>query len=400
MNNKGKIQLSIIGALLVVLGLSIGTDFGHLVAKSESEIQVVAQTTYGNGNSDYDKIRPTQYYENHTKNELTVLFKKTENSVVQIMSKVSDNGAFIIVNGRSLENPSSKLGSGFVYDKTGYIITNNHVVEGAKDVDVTFVDGNVYSAKIVGADKSNDIAVLQITDDFSDENLVPVRLGDSSTLEVGQQVVAIGNPYGLSDTMTTGIISQTGRLLPNQEAGFSIPNVVQTDAAINPGNSGGPLLNLQGEVIGINTAIQSGTGEFSGVGFAVPSNTIKKIVPELITKGKYSHPWLGIVGANMIPDISKSLGLPKNYKGIFVSKVVKDGPADKGGVLEATFNANGEVKSGDVIISLDRKTVRGMDDLVLYISENKKIGDIVQITINRNNEMIDVDIILQERPVN
>ncbi|CAE6486272.1 Trypsin [Candidatus Nitrosotenuis uzonensis] len=396
LNKKEKILLSVIGILLITLGLNLLVDLGHFVARSESDLQLEKTPTI----NEIPKPESKPPDSVTSKNQLTILFKRVENSVVQITSKVSEKNQFITINGDPMERQSSRLGSGFVYDKDGRIITNNHVVENADDITVTFVDGNTYSVKVIGSDKFNDIAVLQITDDFSDEDLVPLSLGDSSQLEVGQQVVAIGNPYGLSDTMTTGIISQKGRLLPTQESGFSIPNVIQTDAAINPGNSGGPLLNMDGEIIGINTAIQSMTGEFSGIGFAVPSNTVKKVVPELIKNGKYAHPWLGIAGTNMTPDISKSLGVPKNYKGIFVSKVIKDGPADRAGILEATFNANGEAKSGDIIISIDGRSVRGMDDLILYISDNKEIGNKVQLTINRNNEIIDVYVTLQERPAN
>ena len=224
--------------------------------------------------------------------DLTSIFKKVENSVVQITSKVSTVDNNVIINGEPLQ--STRLGSGFVYDKEGRIITNNHVVEGSKTVNVTFVDGNTYTAKVVGTDPDNDIAVIQIIDNFSDENLVPLTFGDSSQLQVGQQVIAIGNPFGLSDTMTHGIISQVGRLLPNENLGFSIPDVIQVDAPINPGNSGGPLLNIQGEAIGMNTAIKTNTGEFSGVGFAIPSDSIQRIVPQLIKNGIYNHPWLGI----------------------------------------------------------------------------------------------------------
>ncbi len=396
MNKKEKILLSVIGVLLITLGLNLLVDLGHFVARSESDLQLEKTPT----TNEIPKAESKPLDSIAAKNELTILFNRVENSVVQITSKVSEKNQFITINGDPLERQSSRLGSGFVYDREGRIITNNHVVENANDITVTFVDGNIYSVKVIGSDKFNDIAVLQITDDFSDEDLAPLSLGDSSQLEVGQQVVAIGNPYGLSDTMTTGIISQKGRLLPTQESGFSIANVIQTDAAINPGNSGGPLLNMEGEVIGINTAIQSMTGEFSGIGFAVPSNTVKKVVPELIKNGKYSHPWLGIAGTNMTPDISKGLGVSKNYKGIFVSKVIRDGPADKAGIFEATFNANGEAKSGDIIISIDGRSVRGMDDLILYISDNKEIGDKVRLTINRNNEIIDVYVMLQERPAN
>lgn len=395
MNKKEKILTSVIGALLLILGVNLLVDSGHFVAGSEPELQTEKTTVMDETpkNTEAESAIPA-----NTKSELTTLFKKVENSVVQITSKVSEKNQYIIINGDPLERESSRLGSGFVYDKEGRIITNHHVVADAKEVDVRFIDGNIYSAKVIGSDPFNDIAVLQISDDFSDENLFPLLLGDSSQLEVGEPVIAVGNPYGLSDTMTSGIISQKGRLLPNQASGFSISNVIQTDAAINPGNSGGPLLDMSGNVIGINTAIQSMTGEFSGIGFAIPSNTVKKVVPELIKNGKYSHPWLGIVGTNMVPDISKNLGLPKNYKGILVSRIIKDGPAEKAGILEATFNANGDVKSGDIIRTLDGRAVSGMDDLALYISENKKVGDKLQVTINRDDETIDIFVTLEERP--
>ncbi|HYY66346.1 MAG TPA: trypsin-like peptidase domain-containing protein, partial [Nitrososphaeraceae archaeon] len=229
---------------------------------------------------------------------LTEIFKRVENSVVQIISKTSANDEMqIIINGKPPK--STRLGSGFVYDKEHHIITNNHVVGGAKKVDVTFIDGNTYTGKVIGSDPFSDIAILQITDNiiFSGEekNVRPLVIGNSSNLEVGQQVIAIGNPFGLSDSMTTGIISQMQRLLPADSntvgGGFSIPNTIQTDATINPGNSGGPLLNIQGQVIGMNTAISSSTGDFAGVGFAIPSNTITRIVPSLLQKGTYSHPW-------------------------------------------------------------------------------------------------------------
>src|SRR6185503_16301251 len=187
---------------------------------------------------------------------LNRVFNNADNWVVQITSKIKSVNPNIIINGNPFEQDSTRLGSGFIYDKEGRIVTNNHVVDGAETVDVTFIDGNIYSAKVVGRDPFSDIAVLQITDDFAAEEIVPLELANSSNLQVGQQVVAIGNPFGLSDTMTTGIVSQVGRLLPNKEMSFSIPNAIQTDAAINPGNSGGPLLDLQGHVIGVNTAIQ------------------------------------------------------------------------------------------------------------------------------------------------
>ena len=331
-------------------------------------------------------------------NQLTQIFKKVENSVVQITSKISTMNSHIIINGNPLEQQSTRLGSGFVYDIHGHVITNNHVVDGANTVDVSFVNGDTYTAKVIGTDPHSDIAVLQIIDDSQYEKLIPIPLGDSSTLQVGQYAIAIGNPYGLSNTMTTGIISQTGRILPNPELGFSIPNVVQTDAAINPGNSGGPLLNINGEVIGMNTAIQSKIGEFSGVGFAVPSNTIKQIVPTLIEKGIFPHPWLGITGTTLNSELAQSLKLPPNFKGIAVSQVIKNSPAEKAGLKEATYNASGELKQADVIIALDGNEIKRIDDLISYIFENKNVDDFMTITVNRDGKIIELKVTLEARP--
>lgn len=396
MKGRETIQLGAIGALCVLLLIGVFTNFGRVPTSLAQDIDLSEKS---NEVQDIQISEPNNIANSEVLS-LSSLFKRTENSVVQITSKVSETNSNIIINGNPLERQSTKLGSGFVYSDSGLIITNNHVIKDAKTVDVTFVDGNTYSANVTGTDPYNDIAVLQITDDFSEESLIPLALDDSSKIEVGDPVVAIGNPFGLSGTMTSGIVSQIGRLLPNQEEGFSIPNVIQTDAAINPGNSGGPLLNLEGRVIGINTAIQSNTGEFSGVGFAVPSNTVKKIVPVLIEKGKYDHPWLGMAGTSLTPDIIKKLDLPKNYKGVLVTTVVKDSPADEAGLLEATFNINREIKNGDIIISIDGNKINSIAELILYLSENKAVGDDVSLEVNRNGNIIQLNTVLKARPSN
>jgi S1-C subfamily serine protease len=222
------------------------------------------------------------------------MFSRESKTLVQITSTRSNPNELIIINGIPATGRSTALGSGFVYDNQGHIITNYHVVDAATKADVTFTDGNTYSAKVIGKDPNSDLAVLQITDNFSEEKVVPLPMANSSNVRTAEQVIAIGNPFGLSGTITTGIVSQQERLLPNPDTGFSIPNTIQTDAAINPGNSGGPLLNIKGEVIGMNTAIFSQTGGYSGIGFAIPSNTIAREVPSLIKDGSYVHPWLGI----------------------------------------------------------------------------------------------------------
>src|ERR687889_574757 len=256
---------------------------------------------------------------------LNSIFKEVENSVVQITRKVPPSS--ILSPSPESENASA-LGSGFVYDNKGRIITNNHVVGDAKIVDITLVDGNRYTANVIGTDIFSDIAVIQIVENNLTQlspPLNPLIIGNSSELEVGEQAIAIGNPFGLAGTMTTGIISQTGRLLPDTQTGFSIPNAIQTDALINPGNSGGPLLNMNGQVIGMNTAGLFG----SGIGLAIPSNAITRIVPALIEKGNYTHPWLGFTAATLTSDLAESVeGLERNFKGVLVDSIVKDGPAD------------------------------------------------------------------------
>jgi len=321
---------------------------------------------------------------------LPELFKMVENSVVQITARASDLRFF----------EDERLGSGFVYDTNGHVITNNHVVEGVDRVTVTFLDGTVYNADIIGTDPYTDLAVIRV--DVPKEKLVPLPLGDSSKLQVGQQVAAIGNPFGLSGSMTTGIISQLGRLLPLQEVGgFSIPDVIQTDAAINPGNSGGPLLDLRGEVVGVNSAIESGTGQFSGVGFAIPSNTVKKIVPVLISDSRYRHPWLGVSGTDLVPEIAEALGL-KDTKGFLVIDVVADSPADKygirGGSKQVTLDGRQISLGGDVIVAIDDNPVRKIDDILVYIQREKSVGDEMVLSIIREGNPMEITIVLAERP--
>jgi S1-C subfamily serine protease len=348
-------------------------------------------------------IRNQQLLPQNNSFTLTSIFKKAQNSVVQITSIVSNPNTDIIINGNPLQSQSERLGSGFVYDNQGYIITNSHVVEGVKTVDVTFIDGNTYTAKVVGFDRDNDIAVLKITDDFSQENIIPLSMGNSTNLEVGQQIIAIGNPYGLADTMTTGTISQTGRLLSDPNNQYSIPNTIQIDAPINPGNSGGPLMDIQGYVVGMNTAIYSDNGAFSGIGFAIPSNTIVKEVPELIKTGAYEHPWLGISGSSLTPQIDQAMGMPKNFKGVLVSATMSGGPADKAGLkgssIQEDASGNQILVGGDIITSIDGQSIKRMDDLISYLDGQKKVGDNVNLNVDRDGKIMDLIAILTKRPM-
>jgi S1-C subfamily serine protease len=328
---------------------------------------------------------------------LKTIFKQVENSVVQITSKMPTIG---------VPNPSNQssssvttLGSGFLYDKQGHIVTNGHVVGDARVVDVTFVDGSRYAANVMAKDIDSDIAVVQITKPQQLlSSLKPLVLGNSSKMDVGDSVIALGNPFGLSDTMTTGIVSGIGRSLPISLGGFMIPNVIQTDAPVNPGNSGGPLLNMQGEVIGMNTAILSGTNTFSGIGFAIPSNTITKIVPTLIEKGYYLHPYIGFTSGTLTSDLAENASLPANLEGAFVNTIIKNSPADKAGIHGSTIDQYGTKHLGDIIIAADGHNITKSDDLVNYIGQHKSVGDNVTLTVYRNGHAVDLKVTLAARP--
>jgi len=317
-------------------------------------------------------------------------------SLVEIFEKAEPG--VVRVNVQRTEENGGGVGSGFVFDKKGHIITNAHVVKDAKKVVITFLDGRSYNAEIIGIDEYTDIAVVKVNTDLS--SLEPVSLGDSSSLKVGEPIAAIGNPFGLSGSMTSGIVSQLGRLLPTDNQ-YSIPDVIQTDAAINPGNSGGPLLNMMGGVIGINTAIQSGTGGFSGVGFAIPSQTVAKIVPTLIEEGEYKHPWIGISGRDIDPDMAKVMEL-KDAVGFLVITVIEDSPASKAGLIgsEKTISVEGVdyVVGGDIILAVDGIDVRKIDDILIHLQRAKAIGDEMVLEILRDNRTTNITIILQERP--
>lgn len=320
------------------------------------------------------------------------IFNKVENSVVQITTSVPPITA---PNPDREQENQTALGSGFVYDENGHIVTNNHVVANARIVDITFIDGNRYTANVTGRDVYSDLAVLKIVENFTQGELAPpLTLGNSSELKVGDQVVAIGNPFGLEGSITTGIVSQTGRLLPLEETGFSVPDAIQTDALINPGNSGGPLLNMKAEVIGVNTA-----GIFPGnIGFAVPSNAVQRIVPVLIEAGNYTHPWLGMTGGPLTSDIAQREGLERNFKGVIVDTIVKDSPADKAGINGSITNQYGERLGGDIITAVDGNPVIRMEDLISHLETERSVGQNMTLTIYRDGNILDKQITVGERP--
>ena len=329
--------------------------------------------------------------------ETTSIYSK-DLSLIEIFEKSEPGVVRVNVQRDEVADGGNGVGSGFVFDKKGHVITNAHVIDNAKRIIVTFLDGRSYNAELIGADEYTDIAVIKVNADLS--LLRPLSIGDSSNLKVGEPIAAIGNPFGLSGSMTSGIVSQLGRLLPS-EVGYSIPDVIQTDAAINPGNSGGPLLNMRGEVVGINTAIQSATGEFTGVGFAVPSQTVAKIVPTLIETGEYNHPWIGISGRDIVPDLAKVLGL-KDAVGFLVITVVEDSPASKAGLIgsETTVEVDGVryLTGGDIILSVDGIEVRQIDDILIHLQRAKSVGDEMILEILRDGRTTNITITLQERP--
>jgi serine protease Do len=293
-------------------------------------------------------------------------------------------------------------GSGFVWDQEGHIVTNNHVVEGADEVEVVFWDDTVVEGKVIGADPDSDLAVVEV--DLPAEELHPVELGDSDELKVGQLAIAIGNPFGQAGTMTRGIISALGRTFTPGDSPFSIPEMIQTDAAINPGNSGGPLLDFEGRVIGINTLILSRSGSSSGVGFAVPINMAKRVVPVLIEEGEYQYAWLGITGQDLIPAIVGAMDLPAGTRGALVIEVGEGGPADEADLRGSTETV--EIKGrpltigGDIILAIDGTPVQDMDDVIVYLVKNTRPGQEVDLFILRNGQEQKFTVELGERPDN
>lgn len=350
---------------------------------------------------------------NNNNNSLTFkeLFARAKDSVVQVT-----------VRGAPLafaNNSAFTIGSGFVFDMQGHIVTNNHVIEGGSNVTVTFSNGTIYTAEVVGADIFSDIAVLNVVTKEEEsaqgvsEGFIPLPLGNSSILAIGDEVAAIGNPFGLTGSMTTGVVSGLGRLIPIQTTNIttipearasSIPNIIQTDAAINPGNSGGPLLNMNGEVVGLNTAVLSSGQFFSGIGFSIPSDTLRTIVPALIANGTYLHPWVGIAGTDIVPEIALALGL-EEARGVLVVDITPGSPADKSGIRGGDMpvtNITGieDLRlGGDIIMNVDDQRVNKTDDLLSYIETNKQVGDTVTMTILRDGELIEIDLVLGSRPI-
>ncbi|MBC7249806.1 MAG: trypsin-like peptidase domain-containing protein [Anaerolineae bacterium] len=329
--------------------------------------------------------------------DVVITADEEELLLINIYQRVSPSVVNISVMAR---NPlDSSQASGFVYDTQGHIVTNHHVIQDAERIWITFFDRTRVQAEVIGSDADSDLAVLQV--DYPAELLNPVQLGDSASVKVGQRAIAIGNPFGQEWTMTTGIISAIGRVFP-QQSGFSIAEIIQTDAAVNPGNSGGPLLDSQGRVIGVTTFINSPVPGSVGVGFAVPVDLVKKVVPQLIATGHYAHPWLGITGRTIIQELVEALDLPVN-QGVLVEEVDPAGPSRKAGLRGGTREVRIEefstsvMAGGDIIIAIDEVPVRSMDDIITYL-QHTVVGQTVDLTILRDGREMHIQVVLGERP--
>jgi serine protease Do len=334
---------------------------------------------------------------------LEAIYRKVNPSVVQVVNLAQSSGRL-----RSLGTVPQGEGSGFVWDTQGHIVTNDHVVEGADQLQVIFADGTQVDAKLVGTDPNGDIAVIQV-DPSQVNQLVPVEVGDMSQVQVGQLVAAIGNPFGFQGTMTRGIVSALGRSIPSQTQ-YSIPEAIQTDAAINPGNSGGPLLNEQGQVIGVNDQIQSASGSNSGVGFAIPISIVDRIVPSLIKSGSYQHAYLGLSGGTYSRAWSQALGFPVDAKGVYVFAAAQGGPAARAGLKGGTQDTSVLLgvdntgatylqSGGDLITAVNGQPLTKMDDLLMYLEEKTSPGQTVQLSVTHSNgQQATLSVRLSARP--
>lgn len=314
-----------------------------------------------------------------------------QESLIDVYELANPAVVYIIV-------PPLGTGSGFVYSEDGYIVTNNHVVAGGSNFEVVFSNGDRKAAELVGTDVDSDLAVLKV--DGLPDGVEPLQLGDSESVRVGEFVVAIGNPFGEQGSMSLGIISALGRSLTSQRdlgtgSSYSLPSVIQTDAPINPGNSGGPLLNLDGEVIGVNSAIASYSGTNSGVGFSIPVQAVRQIIPALIANGEYVYPYMGVGFDDEISLSEQSIYNVSQTQGAYVLNVTAGGPADEAGLVAASA-ANG--RGGDLIIEIDGQTIRDFSDLNSYLVFHTTVGQTIEITVLRNGEVVTLSLTLGARP--
>ena len=359
----------VIAVMLVIAGFALGTSMMSTLAdigSSPSQITVSNQTS---------------------------TLSDTEQSFSAVYAHVSPSVVAINVETRT----GAGSGSGIVVDTQGHIVTNYHVIEDATNIEVNFLDGTIVRAEVTGTDTDSDLAVIQVNLDAS--RLSPATFGISDDLVVGQQVVAIGSPFGQRWTMTAGIVSALDRAIEGFSE-FRIGGVIQTDAPINPGNSGGPLINLSGEVVGINSQIYSETRSNAGIGFAVPSDLVSRVAQELINKGKVEYSYLGIVGGDLTLQVAEGLKLANNVRGVMISELAPNGPASSAGLKAAKQLQNGlyDYSTSDIITAINGRSLLGFDSLISYLAKYTKPGDTVVLSLIRDGGKMDVNVTLTGRP--
>jgi 2-alkenal reductase len=404
--NKSLVWVSLIVALALI-GLT-GCNTASLLSAGSTQLNAPAAAAAAPTATPQPSVAPSI-----TSDALAAL----EGTLEQVYQNVSPSVVYIEVLEQQApaiqfpglmpgqQQPQRASGSGFVWDQEGHIVTNNHVVEGAQKIEVTFSDGTIVPATLVGANSDSDLAVLKV--DVPAAQLRPVQVGDSTQVKVGELAVAIGNPFGLENTMTVGFISALGRSLPvgtqyGTGPSYTIPNVIQTDAPINPGNSGGVLVNDQGEFIGVTAAIASPVSASAGIGFAIPAAIVQKVVPALIQTGHYAIPWLGISGTSLTPDLAQAMNLETNQRGALVVDVTPNSPAAEAGLRSSdrTISVDSEQArvGGDVIVAIGGQPVEAFDDLVAYLFTSTEVGQQVTLTVLRDGREQSVAVTLGERP--
>jgi S1-C subfamily serine protease len=409
-NKKAYILISIIAVILISC-MSFGQTLVSSVASTVTDItsdmsgsdisgssssndEIYASTIFSNA----DDSQTASLYTNEYEGQIIDLYKSASPSVVNITSVA------YVFNRMLGQLPEEGIGSGFIYDSEGHIITNYHVIEDADELIVTLASGQELKAAVVGIDETNDIAVLQV--EVGEDFPLPLPLADSSQMAVGETVLAIGNPYGLDWTLTTGVVSALGRVIESSQEGEYIAEAIQTDAAINPGNSGGPLLNMDGQVIGITSQIVSESGLSSGLGFAISSNTIERIVPAIIENGYYLHSWLGIETLDLTDysiAILEEAGMDVSVdSGVLVIGIESGSPAQEAGITSGMqrlqFGPYLIPLGGDIITAINNVQVTSKQDLMVYLETETSIGDTVQLTIIRDGKSQQIDIMLSAQP--
>jgi S1-C subfamily serine protease len=398
MNTRSQKHWILIIAVLTLLFVGLGCSLTALLALKPTAASAIVPLTATTASPVATPIPDETEAVNALESQVIAVYEAVSPAVVNITNRSYAYDMFR----RAV--PQEGSGSGFVYDTEGHIVTNYHVVENAEELLVTLANGQVYEAEIIGTDPANDLAAIRI--DASANPPEPMALGDSDELRVGQFVLAIGNPFGLEQTLTTGVVSALGRVIESPEDSRFIGEAIQTDAAINPGNSGGPLLDLKGHVIGVNSQIISPSGASSGIGFAVSANTVRRVVPKLIAQGYYPHPWLGMQMLPLTPSTAKAfrdaeMNVPVDA-GLLVIEAVKGASADKAGIRGGSRVVRiGRYQiplDGDIIIAIDGEPVNDFQELTVYLETETTVGDIVDVTIIRDGEELTVPVALGERP--